>query len=910
MGLMRRHSIEGSRSAQARPDGRLVSRDMLCSRVLQAVRAHLVTITGPAGVGKTTLMVQLRSAMSDAGLRTAWLELDRTHNDAPHFVAAIVSALTALVTQAGSERRAPFGARLGPGQAGMLVFHVLERLGGRAARSALFLDDLEAVDDPAVLSLLREILERKPDDCIVVLGTRRLPDLGLGRYRVNEELVEIGADDLRFSLGQTREFFDRRGIACSDDDLGHIHRATEGWVAAINLASMAHANGEAPASSLSTLTAEHGAIAQYLAEEVFQRLIPATQDFLIRTAILSELEEPLCDVLTKHAQSGMVLHELRRSNLFLVPTQPGAQTCRYHSLFAGFLRRLLEQRLDAAQRVQLHRTAARWYLEQGRPVQAVEHFLQGRDFDHAAELISARAEELLNSGRMNLLGTWLQALPGSYLESEGRLRVASLWATCFTRGPWDAMAMAQKPCPADEQDGQTRQDLQAINSSLLVMMDRAEEVALTRQAADKEGRLSFSEGMGASYMAYAYLVNGMHAHAYAMIDASRRGTRSADFRMMYTESMAGILTLTEGRLHEAVASFHAAIDASRRDLQGPASADAWPGVLYAGALYQMNDLDRAESLLSVYVPMARDIGLADHLIAGYRMLSRIASSRGNVEAAYDRLIDLELVGTHRQLPRIVSAAKLERSRLHLMQGHQDAARDELERASDKRVWDRVARLHLPAHETECRDIAWSRYLVHVGAADEALHMIDPLLSSASTQKRFKRALKLRLLRSIALRAVGDIRQAHQELRGVLQASQREGLIRAVVDEGLPARRLIEETFKAPAAADASASAVGDYVETLLRAFSPGKGMSPPTPPAARETASFPPGRGTPTEALTRKEVRLLMLLAQGHSNEELARLLFVSTSTVRTHLRHINAKLQTRSRTQAVAVARALGLIP
>ena len=71
-----------------------------------------------------------------------------------------------------------------------------------------------------------------------------------------------------------------------------------------------------------------------------------------------------------------------------------------------------------------------------------------------------------------------------------------------------------------------------------------------------------------------------------------------------------------------------------------------------------------------------------------------------------------------------------------------------------------------------------------------------------------------------------------------------------------------------------------------------------------------PGVYTPTEALTRKEVRLLMLLAQGHSNEELARLLFVSTSTVRTHLRHINAKLQTRSRTQAVAVARALGLIP
>lgn len=61
--------------------------------------------------------------------------------------------------------------------------------------------------------------------------------------------------------------------------------------------------------------------------------------------------------------------------------------------------------------------------------------------------------------------------------------------------------------------------------------------------------------------------------------------------------------------------------------------------------------------------------------------------------------------------------------------------------------------------------------------------------------------------------------------------------------------------------------------------------------------------------VTQKEMQVLEMLARGNTNAAIARHLFVSESTVRTHLRSINCKLRAANRTQAVAVARRLGLV-
>ena len=88
-------------------------------------------------------------------------------------------------------------------------------------------------------------------------------------------------------------------------------------------------------------------------------------------------------------------------------------------------------------------------------------------------------------------------------------------------------------------------------------------------------------------------------------------------------------------------------------------------------------------------------------------------------------------------------------------------------------------------------------------------------------------------------------------------------------------------------------------------------MAPPRR-AAGQTAAETAGESVlsaPIEALTRKEREVLRLLAEGLPNAVIAARLGVSDSTVRTHLRAINSKLDARNRTQAVAVARRMGVL-
>ncbi|REN15161.1 helix-turn-helix transcriptional regulator, partial [Mycobacterium tuberculosis] len=99
-----------------------------------------------------------------------------------------------------------------------------------------------------------------------------------------------------------------------------------------------------------------------------------------------------------------------------------------------------------------------------------------------------------------------------------------------------------------------------------------------------------------------------------------------------------------------------------------------------------NQLAQAERLLNVYLPLARDVGLPDHMILSHVMRSRLAFHAGDIDAAFQALTELEYLGHARQLPRVVAGAKLERSRMLLLQGNGPASHDELLRADDPALW--------------------------------------------------------------------------------------------------------------------------------------------------------------------------------------------------------------------------------
>ena len=295
----------------------------------------------------------------------------------------------------------------------------------------------------------------------------------------------------------------------------------------------------------------------------------------------------------------------------------------------------------------------------------------------------------------------------------------------------------------------------------------------------------------------------------------------------------------------------------------------------------------------------RDVALPDHMIIHFTLCSRIAFVRGDVDAALLALSDMEYEGHHRRLPRVVAAAQLERARLLLQQGHALAARESLDRADAPGLWERVRGQRLPSHDMDDLVASRLRWEIAFGDAAATLPRLDEEIAAARASSRLRRALKLRVLRALAEFRCADIAGALQTLEAALREACRDGFLRLVLDEGPAMAPLLQRLQAAQLERAGGDPIFGDYLQRLLSAIGP----------AVPEPAAAAVGDEQLQGALTRQEVKVLQLLADGYSNGAMAEKLAVSDSTVRTHLRSINVKLNAHSRTQAVAVARRLAVI-
>jgi LuxR family maltose regulon positive regulatory protein len=433
------------------------------------------------------------------------------------------------------------------------------------------------------------------------------------------------------------------------------------------------------------------------------------------------------------------------------------------------------------------------------------------------------------------------------------------------------------------------------------MQDRNEEaLAIGRESLRRLPTGNhFADSTLLNAMAHITAVAGQPREAQQLLDAARREQGGSTFNRMYNESTEGLLDLQQGRLRQATARFRLAVDATHAVNYHHTHGNAWAGVFYTSVVYEANQIAQADHLLNVYLPLARDVGLPDHMILSHAMRSRIAFINGDVDAASLALTELEYLGNQRKLPRVVAAAKLERARLLLLQGHGAAAHDELMRADDPTLWDREQHQRLLAHDIEYMALARLRWDIVCGDAGACLPRLDAQIRAATTAVRHRRLLALRLLRALALQRTGDTPGAVAQVGSALQFACQEGFMRLVLDEGPAIGALVQRYQALHDSGQARDPLMGDYLQRLLQAFGP-------LPSDAEPVGELPGGA---LEPLTRKEIRVLQLLVEGYSNSAMAEKLYVSDSTVRTHLRNINMKLGAHSRTQAVAIARRLGLV-
>jgi LuxR family maltose regulon positive regulatory protein len=351
----------------------------------------------------------MRSWIAEAGLaaRTAWVTVDSELRDPQGFWVSVADALRG--TAAGSALVRPLTAA--PGLDGWAVIErLLKDLAPLDDRLWLAIDDAHVLDSAEVLAQLELLVLRAPRELRFVLASRHDLKLGLHRLRLEGELTEIRAADLRFSLAEAAELFAATGVELPAQALARLHGRTEGWAAGLRLATLSLAGHPDPERFAEEFSGTDRTVAEFLLAEVLERQSEEVRRLLVRTSVLERVSGPLADALTGGSDGERILQDLEQAGAFVVSLDASRTWFRYHQLFADLLRLEL-RRSEPNERAMLHRAAAVWLTGHGHPVEAVRQAQAAQDWGMAARLLSDHWLDLYLAGRGATLVELLARFP-------------------------------------------------------------------------------------------------------------------------------------------------------------------------------------------------------------------------------------------------------------------------------------------------------------------------------------------------------------------------------------------------------------------------------------------------------------------------------------------------------------------
>jgi LuxR family maltose regulon positive regulatory protein len=661
----------------------------------------------------------------------------------------------------------------------------------------------------------------------------------------------------------------------------------------------------------------HRYVLDYLAEEVLDRQPEPLRVFLLETSILERLSGPLCQAVTGRADSQQLLEEAERAGLFLVPLDEVRGWWRYHHLFADLLRIRLQQ--EQPDRVEdLHRAAAAWHEAHGLPDEAIRHALAAGDATWAARLIERQIDARILRWEGLTLQRWLAALPAELVRSRPRLALTQARLALIRgdleaiEGPLEAaergVAEAAEE-PFEPSVGNAASMLANLPAAIALeraglahLRGDAEQMATSARRALAE--LGAGEWMLESfarwYLATAAWVAGRPAEAEAALASGIAGWRVAGHRAPAALGYhgLGLVQRDQGRLEAALATYREAL-AVAAELGGTAPQLAGVAqVGMAGVLYERGDLDSALAYVTDGIPLCRQLAYTPPLANGLVTLAWIRQAQGDRTGALDALGQAERLQLSPVVVGLLNPVPAQRARLALAQGDVDAAIG----------WVRTRGLTAeddPGYPREREYLVLARVLLAKQAPGQALPLLERLHARAATQDRTGSLIEIQALRALALAGSGDQAGALAALAEALALAAPEGYLRVFVDEGPPMAALLRQLLadrrhERPTAA----AAHRDHLARLVDAF---EQAELPVRQPVRSGGVVVTGL---VEPLSARELEVLRLLADGAPNRAIARQLVVTLDTVKRHVSHLFSKLEVANRTQAVARARELGLLP
>jgi LuxR family maltose regulon positive regulatory protein len=868
--------------------------------LLSGDRAPALTLVcAPAGYGKTTLLTEwiasLQKSKDTQTSKVCWLSLDEGDNDPALFLNYLVAAFRSGNPQMDSseQTRAMLNSfPLPPLQA--ILGAIINELNDLTAPVHLVLDDYQCITNPMIHEGMTFFLDHLPSAVHLVIATRLDPPLTLARLRARNQLTEIRAAELRFTLDEIADFFIQiMKLPVSAEDISILETRTEGWIAGLQMAALSMQGRSDISQFIQVFSGSHRYILDYLAEEVLSRQSEDVRNFLLTTSILERLSGPLCDAILGEAQYNAqeILEYLDRSNLFLIALDDERTWFRYHHLFADLLRARLRQS-QPARVTTLHLLASDWFDQNGFTAEAIQHSLAAADHERAANLIEQYGPVRWSAGDPAIL-MLLRHLPSDILNKRPRLGLYQAWMLIAQGQSEAALALLnslKKHLPPSDANA----DILWVEALIHLLNAYADpEIEAQAQvdlpdyhALERIPEQDLALRNSADFL-YAIMLNrqGAFDRAAQILRDSLERSHSANQAVVVSLAVPLLarIVIMQGRLPEAAALCQKYLETGlERGKPGFYSAGSL-NIVLGEVLLEWNDLENAEQQIRAGIRANTPWQNVVWDAIGYSDLVVVQSAKGDLAKAVETWEELKsLLHRRTQIPDIEEELATVQARLWLAQGDQQ----------NVDAWADQVSLSKPLdHLQGWPRVTLARVRLAQGRYREAQHILETLSKQPGARQRPHRQVRIDLLLALALYRQNQLPQALQELEACFVIAEPGGYCRVFLDSGSPAKELLVAYLRSPAPRYRA------YAQKLVDAFPSGS-------PSVSNIKT-----ATLVEPLTSRESEVLGLMAAGFSNRQIAEKLILSEGTVKFHVHSILVKIGVNSRTQAIIKGKELKLV-
>ncbi|NLY38217.1 MAG: hypothetical protein GX044_02825, partial [Firmicutes bacterium] len=722
----------------------------------------------------------------------------------------------------------------------------------------------------------------------LIILTRVDPPLNLSALRVKDQVIHIQSEELHFNYDESAEFL-RRNINTDldEDTINDLYQKTEGWIAGLQLAALSLRNRKGPVAL--PFNEENRFIINYLMEQIYSQLSDSLRGFLLRTAILNRFTGELTEVVTGCKGSSEFLDVLRRENLFLIPLDQRGNWYRYHNLFSYFLKKRLAVELpDEIQA--LHYRAAQWYRAQGLLHESFDHAVLSGNQEIINELAEAYVEELWDAGEHALLLRRLSQIPERIMAENVKLRLY-LALLKMDAGEVDAELVKIVFSESDhDYSDKERGMLETIRAAYGNLTQKAEIIEKHATSAIKLFKTTSPmwQSNAICILGRTYFLSGnlLEAEKYFKIayeEAQEKGMKVIAFQAAF--HLADTLR-TQGRFGEAKALCHEQI----RQIE---NHEGQP-VQYLGNFYSIlgeiaceeNHLHRALMNGVKGVMMAEQRNNNLQLCITYKKLLNTYYTLKDVEKVKTILSKLRYLQQHSFLPSwLKSPLRVAQAFLYMMEDREEEAINQLQPPEILKAKD------LTVTNEDIRELLFlARLYLRLRKPEQAAPILEKLKDFLAKNHRWNAYLNCLVNRAICSHQFGNEFEAEAILNEALILGKQKGYCRTFLDADYLLYPILSKmSFK---------KNIYDYAVAILEAMEIELSFSACSPKTVQLI-----------DPLSPRELEILKLLPSRLSYPEIAEKLYISYSTVRTHVKNIYMKLNAHTRLEAVNIARARRLL-